>query len=62
MGAFLLVRVMGHGCFAPYLLADPSLRLRYPSAHLFVKKQYTVLFLLTQKALLAVNTYQSNFV
>ena len=47
-----LLKMKGHGCCAPFLLADPSLWLRYPSAHLLTTKQFTGLFCLTSKALL----------
>ena len=47
-----LLNMKGHGCCAPFLLADPSLWLRYPSAHLLTTKQFTGLFCLTSKALL----------
>ena len=39
-------------CVASALLDDPMLRIRYPSAHLLIKKQSAGLFFLTFAALL----------
>ena len=46
-----LVHHQGPICFANYLLAHPSLQLRYRAAHHFVKKYATGIFFLTQNAL-----------